>query len=135
MINKTFNNFKFRRTYIGGSKKEEYNLFLKVQGIETDDCDWLEFRKLLIKYWDDILHVLISWEYFMKVLSIYLLLISTILFKFQEISLLMFCISAITFISFLIIRKKRIHNMSSYQFTLSIASNQIKEIFGVDFTT
>jgi len=136
MIYKEFKSLKFQRSYIGGSRRNEDEMFLKVQGTQEDDysdCDWLEFRKLLIKYWDDILHVFMSWEYFIKILTICLFITSIVLFKFQQISLIMFGVSIISFLTFIFIRKKRIRIISNYDFTLSIVSNEIKKIFGLDF--
>lgn len=135
MIIRNFNNFKFFRTYIGGSKKDEKKLFFNVQGTENDnsDCDWLEFRKMLIIYWDDILNVLITWEYFTKKISIGLLILSIALFNFKYISLIIFITSLLTALINHIIKKRKIDAANNYDFTLSITQNQIKEKYGFNF--
>lgn len=135
MIKKNFNDFKFFRTYIGGSKKKEKKLFLDVQGTKKDnsECNWLEFRKILIKYWDDVLHVLISWECLTKKISINLLILSIIIFNFKYISIILFIISILTVLINHIIRKRKINVINNYDFTLSIAQNQIKEKYGFNF--
>lgn len=72
MIHRKFNNFKFRRTYIGGSKREENRMFLEVQGTKEDnsECNWFEYRRMLKEYCDDKLNILVSWIYLVKYLTI-----------------------------------------------------------------
>ena len=64
MIHRKFNNLKFTRTYIGGSKREELRLFTEVQGIKDDnsECNWLEYRRYFMEYCDDKLNILLSWS-------------------------------------------------------------------------
>jgi len=63
MIHRKFDNLKFTRTYIGGSKQRENELFLEVQGTKEDnsECNWLEYRRMLKEYCDDKLNILLSW--------------------------------------------------------------------------
>jgi len=63
MIHRKFNKLKFTRTYIGGSKQRENELFLEAQGTKEDnsECNWLEYRRMLKEYCDDKLNILLSW--------------------------------------------------------------------------
>ena len=63
MIHRKFNKLKFTRTYIGGSKQRENELFTEVQGAKDDnsECNWLEYRCMLKEYCDDKLNILLSW--------------------------------------------------------------------------
>ena len=72
MIHRKFNNLKFTRTYIGGSKQRELEIFTVVQGTKEDnsDCNWIEYRRLLIEYCDDILNIVLTWVYVYNVLRI-----------------------------------------------------------------
>jgi hypothetical protein len=62
MIHRKFNNLKFSRTYIGGSKKDENRIFAEVQGTKEDnsECNWLEYRRILKEYCDDKLNIILS---------------------------------------------------------------------------
>jgi hypothetical protein len=77
---------KYRRTYIGGSKKKENEIFLKVQGTKEDnsDCDWLEYRRLLKIYRDDILLIFDSWKGLFLRESYALLIAALIFIKTQQ---------------------------------------------------
>jgi len=68
MIYRKFNNLKFTRTYIGGSKERENQLFLEVQGTKEDnsECNWIEYRRMLKEYSDDKLNILTSWVVVVK---------------------------------------------------------------------
>jgi len=64
MIHRNFKSRKFNRTYIGGSKQRELDLFIEVQGTKEDnsECNWLEYRRLLMEYCNDVLNVIVSWR-------------------------------------------------------------------------
>jgi hypothetical protein len=64
MIRREFDNWKFTRTYIGGSKKRENEIFIEVQGTKEDnsECNWLEYRRLFMQYCDDVLNIIVSWR-------------------------------------------------------------------------
>ena len=72
MIHRKFEKRKFSRTYIGGSKKTELKMFLDAQGTKEDnsECNWLEYRRLLMEYCNDILNVIVSWVDALKKLRI-----------------------------------------------------------------
>jgi hypothetical protein len=74
MIHRKFNNLKFRRTYIGGSKQEETRRFTEVQGTKEDnsECNWFEYRRMLKEYCDDKLNIILSWKLVSKNISLIL---------------------------------------------------------------
>jgi len=72
MIHRKFDKLKFTRTYIGGSKQRELELFTEVQGTKEDnsDCNWLEYRRLFSEYSNDVLNIILSWEHISNILTI-----------------------------------------------------------------
>jgi hypothetical protein len=125
---------KYRRTYIGGSKKKEKEIFLKVQGTKEDnsDCDWLEYRRLLKTYLDDIITVLSSWKGLClresyAFLFIAILYMKTPLFFYGSIGI------AILFqIGYFIFKKKEKKFFKSYELSQTVLLNEIKKVTGLD---
>ena len=72
MIHRKFKKRKFVRTYIGGSKAEELRMFTDVQGTKEDnsECNWLEYRRLLMEYCNDVLNVIVTWVDALKKLRV-----------------------------------------------------------------
>ena len=72
---------KYFRTYIGGSKRNELHLFNKIQDVDNDfvNCDYVEYRRMLKIYTDDILIIWESWIRLIKAMSFMLPLISILL--------------------------------------------------------
>lgn len=64
MINKAYSKYKYRRTYIGGSRKLELASIISAQGYNEDnsDCNWIEYNRQLSEIFYDRLHVLFSWK-------------------------------------------------------------------------
>jgi len=83
MIIRNFEGKKYRRTYIGGTKEKEFEIFLNVQGTKEDnsECDWLEYRRIFTEYFNDKLHVLLSWKTLMLELSYFFLILSILSHK------------------------------------------------------
>ena len=110
MIDRTFLKYKFFRTFIGGgSKKHELEIFKKVQGSKEDnsDCDWFEYRRIFIQYFDDLLNVIFSWKILLKNLSyIFAILPIFLLSKSPLISIIIFLISIIFQILYLYLKNK-----------------------------
>lgn len=71
-IDRNYNYLKFRRTYIGNSKKNELKVFSEVQ----NNLNWIEYRKILFQYFEDLLHVYFSCSYLSNIISFTLLGIS-----------------------------------------------------------
>jgi hypothetical protein len=137
MIHREFSELKLRRTYIGGSKKSESKVFENVQGIKEDnsDCDWIEYRRLLTKYLDDVLHVLLSWKYITNVLSVVFALIALFTTYYNlPISLIILSISLISYLisKYLANREKLI--LMGYDFSLDIVLKEINSRTGFNLS-
>ena len=127
MINKTFINNKYCRTYIGGSKLKELEIFLKVQNIKnkSNNCNWLEYRKILTAYIEDKLHILFSWKQLLHKIGYTLLIISIVLFNHKIIITITLSLSIITFIVGSILNKYLQHKIKEYNMCLNITLNEI----------
>ena len=125
---------KYRRTYIGGSKKKETELFIKVQGTKEDnsDCDWLEYRRLLKVYLDDVLLVLSSWKGFFLRESYAFLIAGVIFMKTQQIFIICISIAILSQILYFIFKKKEKRFFKAYDMTQTILLNEIKKSTGFD---
>jgi len=86
-INRIFDDYKFKRNYIGGSKKREKELFDETQSDEKTgrEVDWIKYRKLLIDHFDDKLNVIFSWRILLKNIAIILAIISLIMLYIKSI--------------------------------------------------
>jgi hypothetical protein len=137
MIHRKFDSLKFKRTYIGGSKKNESKAFTDVQGTKEDnsECDWMEYRRILTQYLDDVLHVLLSWKYVTKLLSIVFGLIAMFALCYSlPISVTILSISLIVFLlsKYLGNREKLI--LMSYDFSLDIVLKEINSQTGFNLS-
>lgn len=104
MISDTFVGYKFRRTYIGGTAKTENENFEKIQVIENgrinyEKSDLLEYRRMLIHYYNDIVHVLLSWKKITIILSFALLGLSVLLITFPIIFFTIILLSILSIIT------------------------------------
>ena len=125
---------KYRRTYAGGSKKKELELFKKVQGTKKDnsDCNWLEYRRMLLVYLKDIITVLYSWKQYCLIES-YLFLFSSIIFlKTQYALFILLGIGIIFQILCFIFSKKEKKYLKSYDISQTILLSEIKKTMGID---
>jgi len=134
MLIRNFEGRKYRRTYIGGSKERELETFLNVQGTKEDnsECDWLEYRRIFTTYFNDVLHVLISWKMLMQELSFVVLIIGafflrhpTLLFTFIGLSIVF------RFISFNL-KLRQIRHSNNYELGLDIALDEIRKQTGLE---
>jgi hypothetical protein len=135
MIERTFENLKFKRTYIGGSKLRENETFLKVQGNNEDnsDCDWLEYRRILMQYFDDILHVTMSWKLVTQHISIATMLIAIyLLFQNVYAFAVVQLISTAFYMSYLYFRNKERKRLLDYNFSLDLTLEEIKKQTGFE---
>lgn len=136
MIYREFNKLKFKRTYIGGSKQNELKIFNDVQGTMEDnsDCDWFKFRKLLTQYLDDILNIVLSWEYVLSLLSIIFIIIAVLVsiinpyFSIPILSLSLIFQLISQYLKYLV-RKK----LSEYDFMFNLLLTEIKKQTGFSF--
>jgi hypothetical protein len=65
MIQRLFDDYKFTRTYIGGSKAKENKLLKEVDKNE----DWIRYKSLATEFFDDSLNVILSWKIITKTIS------------------------------------------------------------------
>lgn len=135
MTERIFNERKYWRTYIGGSKQREMWIFTKVQGRAEDNsqCNWLEYRRILIQYYDDVWNVLDSWKILIQNISFIILIIGVL---FLTNNMIFFSIIALSFtfriISFKLELKIENH-LNNYNMCLSITLSEIKKLTGFEF--
>lgn len=124
-----YKKLKFKRTYIGGSKKNETQILNDVQGVNNNEseCNWLEFKILLIKYFDDILNVILSWKLILNHFSIILIILSIIITLINPLISLSFFIISLIFqlisLYFKFLEKKKI---KEYDFVITFIHEQTK---------
>ena len=125
---------KYRRTYIGGSKKNEREIFLKVQGTKEDnsDCDWLEYRRLLKTYLDDTITVLSSWKGLCLRESYAFLFIAALYMKTPQLFYSFLGIAILCQIGYFIFKKKEKDFFRSYELSQTVLLNEIKKVTGLD---
>ena len=119
--------YKFRRTYVGGSKQNE----IKILNSITDDnsvIEWLKLKINMIEYFNDYLDVIFSWSKFFMVINTLILFLY--LFFINILPILLILIT--TFI--IILALMRLHNkvIKEYNFCLSIISSKISQISDLD---
>jgi len=127
MIYKEFNKLKFKRTYIGGSKKIENKLLTDAQGILEDnsDCNWVEFEKLLIQYLDDILNIILSWKYIFNALRFFFIItVIPVSFINLYFSILVFLISIIFHLTFHYFKYVERKKLFEYNFIINFLSTE-----------
>lgn len=134
-INRIFDNYKFKRTYIGGSKKSEKQMFDETQSDEKTgrDVNWFEYRKLLINHFDDKLNVIFSWRILLKNIAIILAIVSLISLYFKNINLFvgLVILSILSQLISIYLKKKENKEMGGYDFCLTITNNEIKQKTGI----
>lgn len=125
---------KYRRTYIGGSKKKEIEIFLKAQGTKEDnsDCDWLEYRRLLNTYLGDILLVLDSWKELFLRESYVMLIIALIWMKHPVVFYFSIGIGILCQIAYFIFKEKEKRFVRAFNMSQTILLSEIKKVTGLD---
>jgi len=127
MINRKFSGLKFKRTYIDGSKQRELDIFLKIQGTKEDnsECNWLEYRRLLIEYYDDILNIILSWKYVSGILKIVFAGLAVLVSFVNPItSLFILAMSAIFYFLHIYFKNKEMKRLFEYNFSLDTINQQ-----------
>jgi hypothetical protein len=134
MINRIFDGYKFRRTYIGGSKKNENISFRVVGGVNEDasDCDWVEYNRLLTIHFDDILHVLLTWKTITLKISIGLILASILFFKIPLLFSILIGLSGLLMIAHLILKVRESRMLGAYGLFLGVVKFKINELYGLN---
>jgi hypothetical protein len=137
MTQKTFDTLKFKRTYIGGSKKRELEIFNRVQGLDetNSESDWFEYRRIYTEYSYDLLNVLVSWRYILNIIS-HVLLILTILVALINIyvSITIFVLGIVSRLVYLMVKSKELNQIFTHDFVLKIVSEKIHEHTGLIIT-
>jgi hypothetical protein len=125
---------KYRRTYAGGSRKKENEIFLKVQGTKGDnsDCDWLEYRRILLAYLKDIIIVLSSWKQYCLIESYLFLISSIIFFKTQYALFILLGIAIIFQTLYFIFSEKEKEFLRAYDMSQTILLSEIRKNLGFD---
>lgn len=127
MINREFNELKFKRTFIGGSKQEELKMFADIQGTKEDnsECNWFEYRRMFMQYCDDILNIILSWKYVVGILRIVFAILSLLIsITNPVIGLIVLLIAAIFHVSFWHLKNLELKKLSEYNFSLDIINQQ-----------
>lgn len=127
MIHRKFNKLKFSRTYIGGSKQQENEIFASVQGTKEDnsECNWFEYRRLLMKYCDDNLNIILSWKTVLNVLRhVFLALGILIAFLNPTYAIIAALISFISYMIYLFQSNKERKTLAQYEFALDIINRE-----------
>src|ERR1035437_1934708 len=125
---------KYRRTYIGGSKKKEEEIFLKVQGIKEDnsDCDWLEYRKLLGIYKKDFFLVFSSWKHILQYENYVMLFIALLLIKYNTLFYTLIGLGVLLQIAYLIVKYKENKKIKHFNMCETVLLNEIKKVTGLN---
>jgi hypothetical protein len=133
MIDRNYEYLKLKRTYIGGSKEKELEIFNHVQH-GGPECDWFEYRRILFPYLEDELHVNFSRSIMSKTLSFILLGISFLLGVSHLAILSLITVSLAILFRVLIkfFEKKITETLSSYNMSIDIVKNKIKIMSGLD---
>jgi hypothetical protein len=136
MIDKTFEKYKYRRTYIGGSKKDEMRTFTKVQGRADDNsqCDWFEYRRILSQYYDDVLNVLFSWKNLTENISNVILIVGILFLHTDAIFYSLIATSIIVRIISYKLGLKVENILKNYEMCLSVTLNEIKKLTGLELS-
>lgn len=127
MIHREFDGLKFKRTYIGGSKQRENQMFIEVQGTKEDnsECNWIEYRRMLSHYLNDILNIVLSWKHvsgiFRIVFAVLALLVS---FVNPLIAVFVFGLAVFSHISYGILGKKENKLLSEYNYSLDVINDE-----------
>ena len=126
-------NIKLTRTYIGGSKRTELDIFMRVQGVKEDnsDCDWTEYGRIFRTYCQDRIHVLESRSNVTLLVSFIPLLIAYTLSLYRIGTLTSIIILVVGSILFLIlhfiIKLTLIGLIRAYQFGISVINENLNK--------
>lgn len=125
---------KYRRTYIGGSKKKEDEIFLKVQGTKEDnsDCDWIEYRRLLQIYKKDVFLVLSSWKQTLLYESYVMLFIALLWMKYSTLVYISIGLGVLFQIAYLILKRKENKKIRQFNMCQTILLDEIRKTTGLD---
>jgi hypothetical protein len=122
---------KFKRTYIGGTKINEDNLFNKVQGTNDDDCDLLTYKRILDEYFNDKLLINKSYRFTFKYLGYLFAIISLfLLLSNKEFFLHILIISIVLQLLSLFFKKRYINESNMFNASKSLLNTEIQNKMG-----
>jgi len=132
MIIRNFEGKKYLRTYVGGSREKELETFLKVQGTKEDnsECDWLEYRRIFTAYFNDILHVLLSWQDLVRKLSILIVILCALFFKIQIVFFILIGVLIALQIVQINLKLRQARHANNYDLGLDITLSEIHKQTG-----
>jgi len=132
MIIRNFEGKKYLRTYVGGSREKELETFLKVQGTKEDnsECDWLEYRRIFTAYFNDVLHVLLSWQDLVRKLSILTVILCALFFKIQIVFFILIGILIVLQIVQINLKLRQSRHANNYDLGLDITLSEIHKQTG-----
>jgi hypothetical protein len=132
-INRNYENLKLLRTYTGGSKEKELEIFMQVQNV-SGECDWIEYRRILFPYLEDVLHINFSRSVVTKKLSHIFMGFAFLLglAHLAVLSILILLLSILFRILFAYFEKKIKEAKSSYNISVGIVKREIKNLTGLD---
>ncbi len=132
-MHREYTTLKFKRTYIGGSRKIENQAFAEAQGVQNDcsDCDWLRYRQLLIEYFEDKIHVIFSWLILTNVLS-FIFLGLLILYFLHPLFIISFPLSIIFQLIHIYLKYRLKKRLGDYNYCITTVQDQIKRVLGFE---
>lgn len=132
-INRNYENLKLLRTYTGGSKEKELEIFMQVQNV-GGECDWIEYRRILFPYLEDVLHINFSRSIISKILSYIFMGFAFLLglLHFAILSILILLLSILFRALFIYYKKKIKEAKLSYSMSVDIVKREIKNLTGLD---
>jgi len=136
MIHRKFNKLKFKRSYVGGSKERELEIFAEVQGTKEDNSEvnWFEYRRVFTQYSDDILNIILSWKRLMTILSVvFLIFTGFVMFISPVVAIVSLLISAGFRLTAQYFKKREDKSLSMYDFSLNVILAAIKKESGLQF--
>jgi len=136
MIHRKFDKLKFTRTYIGGSKQREIEIFTEVQGTKEDnsEVDWFEYRRIFTEYSNDILNIVLSWKYLTNVLSVGFAALGLVLsFLNPKIAMLVFIIAIALHLGFQYFKYSENKWLGSFDYSFDTILSSIKKQSGLEF--
>jgi hypothetical protein len=133
MVHREYDNLKFKRTYVGGSKKKEFEIFKQVQN-SGGDCDWIEYKRILLPYLEDVAHVTFSRSYIARILSVVFMALALIfaVFSFSVLSITCLSLSILSRFIFFSFERKTKQALMSYNISYDIVRNEIKKSTGLE---
>lgn len=131
MIYRKFNKLRLTRTYIGGSKQRELELFAEVQGTKVN---WLEYRRIFTEYSNDVLNIILSWKHISRIISyIFLGIAGLISFVNIGVALVLMLTSICFHLAYRYLTHKEEKMLAIYNYSFDVILSEIKQETGFVF--